>query len=766
MTVSLENIASLKDNSLYYLSDKGEVKKAGLWTKFKYVANLGHSRERVNNLLNEVKNILLQQSEGKGAGKIEARLRETDISSGIKGSAIKQLVNNFRVAQKDQILRVAAKNTANEMVSKIINVAGKGRIVESDELKDLYMHVASQFTSKPPVREYNGDVQVDQEALKNSLRTVLDALTNELVSISNSEALESPKITPMYAKYLKSALYDGKGVRNDKTIADLKVPKEVYLEQITRAIKPKDEEKVLFKETSSYLISLLDKDNDLDKLLMNGFMRILKGGDNKLRSLNSVKAKIEGIQSNLNEVNKLKKSSPKLYKQIIENIKGLNGQAFPENCISKCIELSKEISLTPILKVNSDSSQLELYNAVSCFSNAMEDIYSQSGLGALGTGGDELAVSKDLIATCILSRLSSEQRANLFGAISSSNYAKLHSFCSKTCLDYAFFKGAKDEAKTGASIMTENMKVFPLIKGIVQRQMGMTPDPEIPFYDGEVSFNSEYRSIIDNVHKQSVDFIKKDLSSFVDNRIKGNASDSIKKEFIKRMEQQRNQNELAANNVFKAKTNFEEIISQEVKSSLTDSIFSSIKTNSLFKQKLSQGLSVTLPGGKKLSSDYDTAMDELSQLVMKNDTASFDALSEKDKKKVLIVSSMLSLENGKSIADMFISSFNEGHKHPLFSYTGIDEEPNLNNEYSIRINELGKIEISVNSHIELSSFSLRKNRIEASPDSFLKNTLTIALDYDSLDQLSDFDFSNADDEDFLFKPEITADVELRLNRSR
>ena len=89
MTVSLENIASLKDNSLYYLSDKGEVKKAGLWTKFKYVANLGHSRERVNNLLNEVKNILLQQSEGKGAGKIEARLRETDISFGIKGSSIK-----------------------------------------------------------------------------------------------------------------------------------------------------------------------------------------------------------------------------------------------------------------------------------------------------------------------------------------------------------------------------------------------------------------------------------------------------------------------------------------------------------------------------------------------------------------------------------------------------------------------------------------------------------------------------------------------------
>ena len=140
----------------------------------------------------------------------------------------------------------------------------------------------------------------------------------------------------------------------------------------------------------------------------------------------------------------------------------------------------------------------------------MDDIYSQSGLGALGTGGDELSVSKDLIATCILSRLSSEQRSNLLGAISSSNYAKLHSFCSKTCLDYAFFKGAKDEAKTGASIMTENMKVFPLIKGIVQRQMGMTPDPEIPFYDGEVSFNSEYRSIIDNVHKQSVDFIKKD----------------------------------------------------------------------------------------------------------------------------------------------------------------------------------------------------------------------------------------------------------------
>lgn len=765
MTVSLENIASLKDNSLYYLSDKGEVKKAGLWTKFKYVANLGHSRERVNNLLNEVKNILLQQSEGKGAGKIEARLRETDISFGIKGSAIKQLVNNFRVAQKDQILRVAAKNTANEMVSKIINVAGKGRIVESDELKDLYMHVASQFTSKPPVREDNGDVQVDQESLKNSLRTVFDALTNELVSISNSEALESPKITPMYAKYLKSALYDGKGVRNDKTIADLKVPKEVYLEQITRAIKPK-EEKVLFKETSSYLISLLDQDNDLDKLIMNSFVKLLKGGDNKLRSLNSVKAKIEGIQSNLNEVNKLKKSSPKLYKQIIENIKGLNGQAFPENCISKCIELSKEISLTPILKVNSDSSQLELYNAVSYFSNAMDDIYSQSGLGALGTGGDELAVSKDLIATCILSRLSSEQRSNLLGAISSSNYAKLHSFCSKTCLDYAFFKGAKDEAKTGASIMTENMKVFPLIKGIVQRQMGMTPDPEIPFYDGEVSFNSEYRSIIDNVHKQSVDFIKKQISSFVDNRIKGNASDSIKKEFIKRMEQQRNQNELAANNVFKAKTNFEEIISQEVKRSISDNIFSYIKTNSLFKQNLSQGMSVTLPGGKKLSSDYDTAMDELSQLVMKDDTASFDALREKDKKKVLIVSSMLSQKNGNSIGDMFISSFNEGHTHPLFSYTGIDEEPNRNNEYSIRINELGKIEISVNSQIDLSSFSLRKNRIEATPGSFLKNTLTIALDYNSLDQLSDFDFSNADDEGFLFEPEITADVELRLNRSR
>ena len=69
MDLNIENISRLDNNSSYYLSDNGEIKKSGLLHKFKCFFGLGHSRQRVSNLINAIRNTILEASGGAAQGK-------------------------------------------------------------------------------------------------------------------------------------------------------------------------------------------------------------------------------------------------------------------------------------------------------------------------------------------------------------------------------------------------------------------------------------------------------------------------------------------------------------------------------------------------------------------------------------------------------------------------------------------------------------------------------------------------------------------------
>ena len=175
---SLDLLRTLGDNKLYYLSNGNEVKEANGWMRFKCFLGIPSARQKVADLVNAVRESLINAAGGNQYGKVnEDSFRNIDQNRLMKGGAIKKIANTFCVANQEKILMAKAAGVAARYADECAAVelfAGAGGLSIGLERAGIHVVIANEImpdfaatlaANHPDTNVINDDIHSFKEAV-------------------------------------------------------------------------------------------------------------------------------------------------------------------------------------------------------------------------------------------------------------------------------------------------------------------------------------------------------------------------------------------------------------------------------------------------------------------------------------------------------------------------------------------------------------------------------------------------------------------------
>ncbi len=680
MDLNLENISKINTGSSYYLSDNGEIKKSGLLHKFKCFFNLGHSRERVANLVNAIRNTLVTASNENGKTELDAQIRNISTKSALQGSAIKALADHFITTNKSEILQNQAKKFITKKLNNFIGnlVDGsQGKIKNSEGLKSLLISAVQKYIDNPPTKQKDGLPVISEETLQQTVDKELSKLGNLIKSISLSEALGEPDISDDYADYLKSELSEvikGNISYDDFSIEKLKNPDEAYTDSLNsqlRMVKNTPENKAIVESFVKYVSEELKDDPELQSFVRKVGVGILVRGDNSLRSFDSFTKKIDGIKNSLQELRELNGSNPKLYdigKSILES---LHGESFPKGAIASQMNFINSADLSDIEKINAGSSSMDLHKAVLQLRNVMKDAARNLPSKLSDTGEDYMLAFRALQMNLVLLRLNPEQRLNLLKGLESVNLSNLVNAYEKQAIA---FKKLDDVPQQMKLLRTEALSQMSFLSmdflAILHGFTGTEPKnivQSLGAANGDLLAQIKADTLID-VENEA----QRKLSIHFDTNLKGEHIGLLRDKFTQ-ISYKQNFNDskrpFDPAEIFSA--SIEKVANNMNKWNIISSMISfsngKLEDTSFFKDLSRLNIRIA---GQPMSNEPQKALDQITQFVFKGKKTSFEGLTAEEKNQIGIVIGMLSQETSKTITDGVPIGLSDNHDKPLFNTSG------------------------------------------------------------------------------------------------
>lgn len=744
MSVSLENLANLRDGS-YYLSDNGEVKKAGAWTKFKYTFNLGHSRERAHNLINEIKNTLYVSAGNCGEVFLNQRIEELNLSSGVKASDIKAMIADFKETNQNKILSNSAKKYCLAQINATLkNICKDSPIRKTQELKDLFLKACKPLIDNPDVKDTPNGMVIDKQKLSERLLNKVNNLQNDLALLISREG-ENFTLTGGYAHYLEKALFDEKGNRIGNGIEHVKDPKTAFHEMVINSIDDTEENLVLVRRNTEYLANQLNKDPDLDEIIFKHYPSFIRNSGGVPRSIEKIQQSLDSLKTNLKELEELKQYSKNGYKSAVKSLYNIGVTGLPKGVIPKCLELARYVSLDPILSLGTKPSLEELYKAASFIRQKLNDIYNKTGLNKLDSP-DVKQVANELINNFMLSQTDKAQRSQLAQTFSSQNFYRFNAFCDEAVDDYNNFSGTPAEQTLQIGLLTDIQATISGFKLALWSVM-TKPNAFTFSYKGDLDPNNEAGTVLDEVYTDCKKLINNDVKNFTNKHIKGASVQFLQTQMNKQIEKSAHITRYKTGKMNMAEA-FSNISSPAINGMMTISILENMKnySNDITTQfnKEILDLNIGLPGGKKLSTDYNTALDELAHFVLKTDKK-YEELPEKEQKQVQIICSLLNKQFVEKGFDGIKLSLDDKQKKNFFGINNRAEKDSV--EFNLDTDRKGSIIIRSNYKSDIASILDNNGKIIVANDgSNFKSTIEVIISQDELNRLAELDYKNTNSE--------------------
>lgn len=656
MDVNIENISKLQNDSSYYLSDSGEIKKSGLLTKIKCFFNIGHSRERVSNLVNAIKNTLVNSTGGRGEADLTKEIKNIDIKRGIEGSVIKEFAQNFRAKNKDSIIKYQAERTAKELVNHAIDdldVNSSSKVKKSDSLRKLLLQAVCKDYKNPPIRQNDGHDEVDLVKLKIAVNSKLNSISRSLVDISRSDTLGCPDITGDYVDYLKDVLLAGDKPVDDLDISKLKSPDDAFSERIINDICEKKPEQIdSCKQAVELIIRECKAAPDLRDILMDNARSIIERG-NSIRTLQSIQEKVDAIKGNLNDFRTLSLTNPQMLEYGKSVLNQAKGKSISPGFINSLFEYISSADLSVISKINSKSSASEIQKAVLKLNSILQNAFDGKTVINFEEQDDK-SLYRGMVFGMLALRLSPEQRQSLRQAFDGVEYSKL----------YTLYDELGESLKKSKNFPNHVALLHNQIAFDINVTVGDIRNTLCLMTGKDLHEQKEYVGQIDSNLKQTVE---KDIISISKNEAEKRIDSYFKKhysgektEFVKSYlkDSMLNANLPKTSRMFDVPELFSLLVKKDVHNFLNLHFLRSMKKltgdnpieASFFKDLGRQ--EVILPGGKKLNKDDpQIALNELSEFVIGRENAKFSELSDAEKNKVRVVMSLLTQDTGKALTD-------------------------------------------------------------------------------------------------------------------
>ncbi len=788
MSISLDALNNLENNSSYYLSDSGEVKKAGFGQWVKCLFGFGGGRTRVANLINEIRKSLIATTENNNAATVlDENLSRKSIKS-LKGSEIKELVKNFKVLNDIGIAKTSAKKLLDNQINVAINTTSPSEqqgiseklTVDPSALRDFIMRGEENYLKNPPLKEItttvtNENGQSETKTYKKlDMQTAQTHFNNDIIMRKNllKEVVNTKKLKNLsqrYLEYINKTLYDKEGNRNEIPIKDLKNPDEVLKDLFYSKIsKSKNDPNV--QKNVDFIIKECQEDPDLQDIVEKRSCLLRLTANTRLKSEEQTSSNLKKLKDCLKKAKELSNGNKKMlnqYKMFIAE-KGL--KISPEILTS----MSDKVNTMPLDKLrslNAKSSAKEFHDAMKQVNDNIEILRTSEEICRFASASDDRSFFAELIDALILSKLSPQEKSNLMEAFSSANankaklaykhFEEISVNYNLSAIDYSPLPDSTEKlplyfAFDETNHISDNMSVM---INILSDQLDTTA-PDIDKYFTKQGYK-EYnvKELIKEIGKNTVEKTRDIVNDYLDNHISGSDTKFIRDIMYQRI-MNLSSNTIEFGNTLNTKygyaanfnSYYSDLVKPAVRASMQWNICAALKKCSAdpkttyFARDLTVGgFEITLPGGKKLNNDFEKACNELAQYVTKNEAATYNSLSKEDKLKVNLIISVCSQETCTSLATESQRSMSpNGSVIYSPSYSG---DPVVN-KFNVSIGEDGSLSVSYEGKRHVATLEKKDSgeffHLDAE-QSYLGSSLNLKFEPDEIKRLSELDFSKYDD---------------------
>ncbi len=756
MTVTINNIDA---NKSYYLSSDGSIKEAGFSQKFKCYFNIGNARSKVSNLISVVKHNLLLSSNLVRDDNLDNRIRGLDSKSNIKGSAIKELIKEFKSVNGEQLNKAKAKRITNKLVSNSVEYLIKDGKVDRRAIMALENFLLKSLTSLTkqalPMKNEGNKLFFDEDKFSNEIKAKLFE-TRNLIKHVWLNKVAGGKMSNFYIDYMESKLYDSNGNRTPFKVNDLKELEAAKKDYILSKLQPAQID-VNSEKTQKAVELLIEKTKDnraLTDLAIYNCYACLINGQNQVRSEKEIEENIDGVKSNFSEFDAVGDELPGMRKTGLRLMNFLEGKNyFPKGYISNLINMAKQVDLTAFKKLNAKSSIADLHKAMFNLNNAMSEAMVKAGtpkeFQIIQSDRNHYMVTKDLFQTAVLLRLSPDERANVKKSLENINFAKLQAIYSAYNNDTSLFSSLnRNEAKLAGTMiddLSDSSSIFARNLATIYGKESLN----ILDYEDQIEYNAEiFGEIETDLTNKAKEYASQRINDFVNSQFTGNLSEPVKTLVKNKLISDTYSN--LGNDEYAGDMAFDKAVNKEVAVMMNWNILIGAKqlnrgdfADATCYKDINSSMNVSLPGNKKLTNKFDTACDEIARFVLSDDSVEYKKLDKESLNKTNLVLAMLSQETSKALSGGISIALDPNGKEDSLVQLGDKTSSKL--EYSLEKSE-GKIILKLDSKSSSPNVSVKGEQIRCDHNkSHLHETLTYSISEQELARLAKVDLTSFDD---------------------
>ena len=495
------------------------------------------------------------------------------------------------------------------------------------------------------------------------------------------------------------------------------------------------------------------KDKDALEVVTKNLPKILVQGDAKLRSLDSVQSKVAELVQNVEELRTASAGNKDFFKAGLLMLNALCGKSVKPGMIASIIHDVNAANIGDIKKLSGSSSGVAIHKAVEQFTRLQEELAVSSGAEAACEGSDEKVAMRDFIANLVVAKCGHSAAAKIQPSLNSENAQKLSYIYSR----FESGKYPKDGISKGiqahisimasrATSMLNQLKlVVDTLMGIDENKFVCVKEFSGDFDTGDFGAGKIFGDLKAAAKRESTKALESTVPLFIQGN--GPAADAIRGIVIDRIGPEPNED---------PKDTIYVEANRNIKAMMNWTICAGAKTfamggskKSIFARDLARDLKVMLPGNKRLSNDFDKALDELADFITKGAKKSFAELDAKEKNKVYIVTSLLSQETGKAAFDgQFMAFDSDNFFQPIV--TGSDQDTD-EREFKLSFSNNGNLvlgfEATQNLQVVIVGKSSGKTATAVTPPgSTAKSNIEYEISAKEFDRLSGLDFTKFNDD--------------------
>lgn len=191
------------------------------------------------------------------------------------------------------------------------------------------------------------------------------------------------------------------------------------------ANKTPEKDETVAKQIVKDALAACGDDFDAKQIVSENILKICIDGKASLRTPEKIKARVDGILANLDEVRKAADGDAALEKAGLNFMQGLRGKSVPPEFIGRMMKASAKIDVGSFANLTVSSKPVQFAKAVVEMRTAVERLMVDENAFDVLDGEDEMVPARDLVATVALSRLPASQLAKIAAALDGGTVQKM-----------------------------------------------------------------------------------------------------------------------------------------------------------------------------------------------------------------------------------------------------------------------------------------------------------------------------------------------------